>query len=123
MSRILLADDSPVQLLTCRHILSGHGFEVVTAVDGLEAWDQLCDSTFDLLISDILMPRMDGYQLLSAVKEEDDMQHMPVVLLTGSGEEEQVLAQRAVGASAVLTKPISSWALLETVQGLLGGCC
>lgn len=119
MAVILIADDSPVQLLTCRHILSRGGFEVVTVTDGRHAWDTLQEMPVDMLISDVLMPGMDGFELLTAVRDSDDLRQLPVVLITGMAEEEQVLLEQAVGASAVLSKPVSSWALLDTVQQLL----
>jgi CheY-like chemotaxis protein len=73
----------------------------------------------DLLITDISMPEMDGPALLEHIRQSTSLERLPVVMLTGIGADDKRLQSLAVDADALLTKPTSSWELLNTVEGLL----
>jgi EAL domain-containing protein (putative c-di-GMP-specific phosphodiesterase class I) len=114
MERILLADDEPAILRAYGRVLERAGFSVVTASDGEQAAAVLREGQLDAIVSDIMMPRMNGVQLLAAVRELD--LDVPVILMTGGATLE--LAAEAVhfGASHLLLKPLPPNQLVETVQ-------
>lgn len=119
MTLVLVADDSQVQQLTCKHILMTGGFDVLTVGDGQAAWDAMQGMNVDLLIADVRMPRLDGFELLDTIRNSQDLRHVPVIMLTALGQEEAVLQRGKATAVRVLSKPVSSWELLGTVQQML----
>ena len=119
MVTILVVDDhSVVQRVLSAQLRKG-GFEVVTASSGQEALDRLEEQAIDLAITDIAMPEMDGLTLLKHLRSDQRYQALPIVMLTGSGQDEYGLAAKAEGANEFLTKPTSSRELIETVNRLL----
>ncbi len=119
MPTILVVDDSPVNRLVCKHILEQVGHQILTAENGLEAWDSLRQNDIDLLVSDIAMPEVDGFALLRRVRADQQLSELPVILLTGIGEPEEQIASAAENADAILSKPVSSWELTKHVNRLL----
>jgi len=119
MATILVADDSPVNRLICSHILQEADHQVLTAEDGLEAWLLLQQDEIDLLVSDIAMPEVDGFTLLRRIRAKNELSDLPVILLTGIGEPEEHLAIMAGSADRIMSKPVSSWELADTVNDLL----
>ena len=119
MTTILVADDSPVNRLICSHILQEADYQVLTAEDGLEAWLSLQQNNVDLLVSDIAMPEVDGFTLLRRIRANHELSELPVILLTGIGEPEAQLASMAENANRIMSKPVSSWELANTVTTLL----
>ena len=119
MTTILIADDSPVNRLICSHILQEAEYKVLTAEDGLEAWLSLQQNKVDLLVSDIAMPEVDGFTLLRRIRANHELSELPVILLTGIGEPEAQLASMAENANRIMSKPVSSWELADTVTSLL----
>jgi len=119
MTTILVADDSPVNRLVCTHILKEADYVVLTAADGLEAWLSLQQNKVDLLVSDIAMPEVDGFTLLRRIRANHELCELPVILLTGIGEPEAQLAAMASNADRIMSKPVSSWELANTVTTLL----
>lgn len=117
---MLVAEDSLTSRLLLQSILESAGYQVHTAVDGLEAWTLLKTRRFDLLVSDVEMPRMDGVALTSKVRADKDLSHLPVVLVTSL--ETRADRERGVeaGANAYIVKSSFDQSnLLETVRGLL----
>jgi CheY-like chemotaxis protein len=119
MTTVLVADDSPVNLLVCSHILQEADYKVLTAEDGLEAWLSLQQNKVDLLVSDIAMPEVNGFTLLRRIRANHQLSKLPVILLTGIGEPEAQLAFMAGTANRIMSKPVSSWELANTVTTLL----
>jgi two-component system chemotaxis response regulator CheY len=119
MAKVLLAEDSLVNQTVYRHILEGAEYEVIAFNNGLEAWEYLQVNAIDLLITDISMPVMDGHALLGQIRHSERYCHLPVVMLTGSGADDNELRDLASEADALLTKPSSSWELIATVDNLL----
>ncbi len=103
---VLLADDDPVQLKLVRLILANAGYRVVTAADGREALRVARRERPDAILSDVLMPGLDGFDLCLAVRRDPDLAHIPVVLITSHylEEEDRRLARRA-GANEFLCRP------------------
>src|SRR5689334_21545712 len=120
MSTILVVDDYAVRWRILRHTLQKHGHQVVAAGDGHEALDRLDDTQSDLAIIDIAMPGMDGLTLLCRLREREAQQALPVIMLSASGQDEDRLTARELGAHEFLSKPASSQELLDAVGRVLG---
>jgi len=102
--RVLIVDDSITTRTLEKNILETAGYEVHVAVDGMEAWRILTDEDFDLVISDVEMPRMNGLELTTRIKSTSTTHHIPVILLTSLGKPEQREAGLHAGADAYLIK-------------------
>ena len=121
MLTILVAEDNRVNQRMLTFTLKKSGHEVVTALHGIEALDQLAQHDIDLVIADIDMPEMDGVTLVKKMRADDAYRSLPVIVLTASGEDEDYETARAAGADDVLTKPASSQQLIETINRVVEG--
>ena len=118
--RILLVEDAITTRELERSILEAAGYEVEAAFDGLDAMQRLEQSEFQLIISDIEMPRMDGFELTSKIRGDTRLARLPVMLVTGMETQEQKERGIDVGANAYLTKSsFTQGTLLETARSLL----
>ena len=118
--RLLVVDDSITTRTLERSILEAAGFEVTTAVDGEDAWDILRERRPDLVISDVQMPRMDGYELTQAIRASPRLSGLPVILLTSLATEQDRARGLEVGADAYVVKgAFDQGDLLETIAQLL----
>lgn len=111
--RVLVVDDEPMLVNLLHHLLRHAGFEVVTAPDGGAALALVRRERFDLVLSDVMMPVMDGPMLLAALQLEPDPP--PVIFLTGYGDQSDP-ALCAAGARQVLGKPIAPAILIAAVR-------
>jgi two-component system, chemotaxis family, chemotaxis protein CheY len=118
-SRILVVDDDPVTRRVLSSVLERANYDVMASTDGHEALTELAAARIDLVITDREMPAMDGMELLRAVRQSPRHGGVPVIMLTGITLESAGHEADAEGASAFLTKPVSSRELLETVERLL----
>lgn len=84
--RVLVVDDDPVNRLLLRRALEGEGLTVEVAVDGGQGWERLGDETFDLVLLDIVMPVLDGYEVLARMRADPSMRTLPVVVISGSDD-------------------------------------
>ena len=118
--RILLAEDSITSRTLLAQILTGAGYQVTTAVDGEEAWSLLQQSEFDLVVSDVEMPRMDGFELTRNIRTDPRLQDLPVVLVTSLGSQEDQRRGAEVGADAYIIKSnFEEGTLLDTIKWLV----
>jgi two-component system chemotaxis sensor kinase CheA len=118
--RILLADDSITTRALERSILEVHGYEVLAAVDGVEALAMLRSQGADLVISDVQMPRMDGFELLEQIKNDKRLRQTPVIILTSLERREEQEKGLALGADAYIVKRrFDQRELLETIRQIL----
>ncbi|HEX8437501.1 hybrid sensor histidine kinase/response regulator [Archangium sp.] len=118
--RVLLADDSMTTRTLERSILEAAGYDVLACVDGQEAWERLQAEGADALVSDVEMPRMDGFSLTEAVRGSPRFGRLPVVLVTARARPEDKARGLQVGASAYLVKSaFDQTHLLETLRQLL----
>lgn len=115
---ILIVDDNSDLRLLLRKILS-HKYSIATASNGKAALEQLGIIHPDLVISDVLMPEMDGIELCRHIKTKPDTMHIPVILLTALDGEESQISGYETGADSYLTKPFSEKLLLSQIQNLL----
>jgi CheY-like chemotaxis protein/phosphoribosyl 1,2-cyclic phosphodiesterase len=106
-ARILIADDDPDLRLLVRRALAGQGYDVREATNGIEALSVIEASRPDLLILDVLMPEMDGLQVLKHIRNNADTEHLPVIILTSMTDEGTTRHGFDTGAADYLTKPFS----------------
>ncbi len=119
MERILIVEDSPTQREMLRHTLEEAGYTVFGANDGAEAWKQLATIRPTLVLTDILMPNMDGYALCRAIKAEPAHRAAPVVLLTSLSDPRDVVAALECGADGFIGKPFENDYLLSRVRAII----
>ncbi|MCE9574598.1 MAG: response regulator [Deltaproteobacteria bacterium] len=119
---ILVVDDSITVREVERQLLVNHGYEVTIAVDGMDAWQQLQDRRFDLIVTDVDMPRMNGLELVRSIKQDDRYRRVPVMIVSYRDDQDDVVRGLEAGADHYLTK--SSFhddALVAAVNDLIGG--
>jgi len=117
---ILVVDDSiSVRKLTSR-FLQSEGWEVDTAVDGLDALDKLATGRFRLVITDLEMPRMHGYELIAEIRRQPHLRHLPVIVCSSRSSEKHRGRAREVGAQGYLTKPFTKEQLIEEMVRVAG---
>ncbi|WP_160286000.1 hybrid sensor histidine kinase/response regulator [Pseudomonas knackmussii] len=120
--RVLVVDDSLTVRELQRKLLLGRGYEVAVAVDGMDGWNALRSEPFDLLITDIDMPRMDGIELVELVRRDARLQGLPVMVVSYKDREEDRRRGLDAGADYYLAKAsFHDEALLDAVADLIGG--
>ena len=118
---ILIVDDSKTVRNLVAFIMKKEGFKVVTAEDGLDGLEKLYSSgEIDLIISDINMPRMDGFTFIKSVREQDAYRDIPIVVLSTEGQEKDIQAGISIGANMYMVKPAQPEKMLRNVKMLLG---
>ena len=119
-TRVLVIDDDPVILELLRINFEIEGFEVISASDGQEGLQRAGSDHPDVILSDIMMPRLDGLQLLTELKGNPATAHLPVVLLSAKAQRVEVDQGLALGADDYVTKPFDPLELLDRVNAALG---
>lgn len=119
MERILIVEDSATQRAMLQHTLESHGYAVTAATNGREAWDRLAALAPTLVITDILMPEMDGYALCRAIKHDPRKAMLPVVLLTSLADSKDVIAALECGADGFIGKPFAEDYLVSRIRGII----
>ena len=117
--RILIAEDSPTQAEQLKRLLERHGYHVPVAHDGETALRLLREQTPAMVITDIVMPGMDGYELCQRIKADENLKDIPVILLTGLSDPEDIIKGLACGADNFITKPYDEEILLSRLQHIL----
>jgi CheY-like chemotaxis protein len=118
---ILIVDDSITTRELERSILEASGYDVHVAVDGLDGLGKVAERRFDLIISDVQMPRMDGFQMVQRLKQNKQYGDIPIIMVTGLQKEEEKRRGIEVGASAYIVKSsFDQTNLLDTIQMLIG---
>lgn len=117
--KILIVDDEPDIRMTINTFLSGQGYNVEEASNGQEALEKLKKSEYDIMILDLLMPYMSGYELLESLPEKL-LKTLPIIVLTAKTEDKDVLKGYAMGATYYVTKPFKNKTLMNIVGYLLG---
>ncbi len=119
--RILVADDSITVREVERKMLTSRGYEVDVAVDGMDAWNTIRANDYDLVVSDIDMPRMNGFELVSLIKNDPNLHNIPVIIVSYKDREEEKNKGLEVGADFYLTKgSFQDEALINAVLDLIG---
>jgi len=117
---ILLAEDSITTRTQEARILENAGYDVVTAADGLEAWNKLATRAFDAVVTDVLMPNLDGLGLAERIRREPKYAELPVILVTSLASNEDKRRGLEAGANAYITKPaFDQQVLLDCLERLI----
>ncbi|MFQ5460541.1 MAG: response regulator, partial [Anaerolineae bacterium] len=119
MSVILVVEDDPAMTEGIRDVLGLAGHEVATAPDGRAALDRMRERAPDLILSDVMMPRMDGFAFYEEVRRNPAWTFIPFVFLTALGQREAVTRGKRLGADDYLVKPVDPEQLLATVESRL----
>ncbi len=117
--RILIVDDSPTNVDILKTRLSVHGYEILTAADGEEAVTIARKELPDLILLDIMMPKMDGLEVTRALKGDSSLPFMPIILVTAKADSKDIVAGLEAGGDEYLTKPVDQAALVARVKSML----
>ena len=119
--KILLVDDSTTVLLMERMILAKNQYDVVEARDGQEGVDKARAERPDLILMDVVMPRLSGFEAVERLRKDEATRAIPIIMVTTRGELESVETGYAAGCTDYVTKPINGLELLTKVRSCLGG--
>jgi DNA-binding response OmpR family regulator len=119
LARILVADDDRVTSRFVSSLLEGEGYEVLVADDGEHALELALEHTPDLIVSDLIMPYRDGFEVLRALRSEDRLARVPVVILSMKDREEDIVRGLEEGADDYVVKPFNARELVVRVRKLL----
>jgi len=117
---VLVVDDNPDSVTIMRSILEGRGYRVVIAASGAEALEQLTREKVDLVLLDVMMPEINGLEVLQRIKDDTSTGRLPVILVTAKTHDEDVLSGYQYGADYYITKPFTAKQLLYGVDLVLG---
>jgi class 3 adenylate cyclase/CheY-like chemotaxis protein len=117
--RILLVDDNPANLDILETRLAIHGYELLTATDGEEALAAAREATPDLIVLDVMMPKLDGIEVCRRLKEDPTLPYMPIILVTAKADSKDIVAGLDAGGDEYLTKPVDQAALVARVRSIL----
>ena len=121
MARVLIVDDSPSQLMGMKRIIEKLGHEILTAEDGALGVEVAKRELPDLILMDVVMPNLNGFQATRSISKEPSTSHIPIVLVTTKDQETDRVWGMRQGAKAYLTKPVNEAALIKLVKDLLPG--
>ena len=122
MARILIVDDSPSQLMGIRRIVEKLGHDALTAEDGAAGVEAAKREIPDLILMDVVMPNLNGFQATRSITRESTTKHIPVILVTTKDQDTDRVWGMRQGAKAYITKPFSEAELAELIaQYLVGG--
>jgi len=117
--KVLVIDDSKTIRRSAESLLSKEGCEVFTATDGFDALSKITDNRPEVILVDIMMPRLDGYQTCALIKNNSDFNSTPVVMLSSKDGLFDKAKGRIVGSDHYLTKPFKKDELLGTIRSLI----
>lgn len=118
--RILVADDEEPVVRIVSVNLEIEGYEVIPAYDGAEAWEKIKKEKPDLVILDIMMPEMDGWEVLRRMKADPELRDIPAIMLTALAQAHDIATSWETGADSHLVKPFDPLELVTLVRRLLG---
>ena len=120
MARILIVDDSPSQLMGIRRIVEKLGHDALTAEDGAAGVEAAQREIPDLILMDVVMPNLNGFQATRSITREPTTKHIPVILVTTKDQDTDRVWGMRQGAKAYITKPFSESELSELITQYLG---
>ena len=103
--RILCVDDEPQNLKLLEALLSTRGYEVLKAANGQEALERINEQSIDIVLLDVMMPEMDGYEVCRKIKDDERQRHVPVVMITSLSSKEDRIKGIEAGAEDFISKP------------------
>ena len=117
--RILIVDDEPNIVISLEFLMKREGFEVAVARDGEEGLQAIRSQRPDLVVLDVMMPKLNGFEVCEAVRADRDLDEVRILMLTAKGREAEMKKGLGLGADAYVSKPFSTHALVEKVNALL----
>jgi DNA-binding response OmpR family regulator len=117
--RILIIEDDPAVLRATSYILEKEGYEVLTAMNGLEGLTKAKGENPDLLVLDVMLPGIDGFEICHRLRDEPQTAQLPILMLSAKGQAADKSMGLQVGANEYLTKPVERLVLLDKVKTLL----
>jgi DNA-binding response OmpR family regulator len=117
--KILIVDDEPSIIVPLQFLMEQNGYEAMVAFSGEEAMETIADHPPDLILLDIMLPVIDGFEVCQRVRENPEWNHIRIILLTAMGSEANVAKGMALGADAYITKPFSNSEVVAKVKSLL----
>ena len=117
---VLIADDEPNIVISLEFLLEQDGYRVLLARDGNEALEALERDVPDLVLLDVMLPKLSGYDVCQRIRQDPALAQVKVIMLTARGREVEVTKGLALGADAYVTKPFSTRDLLEQIRRQLG---
>ena len=121
MARILVVDDSPTETYRFREILEKHGHQVLEATNGADGVAMARAEQPDIVLMDVVMPGLNGFQATRQLTKGDDTAHIPIVIVTTKDQETDRVWGKRQGARDYLTKPVDETLLLQTIASLIPG--
>ncbi len=121
MARILVVDDSPTETYRFREILEKHGHQVLEATNGADGVAMARAEQPDIVLMDVVMPGLNGFQATRQLTKGDDTAHIPIVIVTTKDQETDRVWGKRQGARDYLTKPVDEALLLQTIASLVPG--
>ena len=121
MARILIVDDSPSQLMSIRRVVEKLGHDALTAEDGASGVEAAKREIPDLILMDVVMPNLNGFQATRSITREPTTRHIPVILVTTKDQDTDRVWGMRQGAKAYITKPFSEAELSALIKQYLGG--
>ena len=119
MARILIVDDSPTQTLSLSKVLKRHGHEILTAKDGEEGVEVATAELSDLVLMDVVMPKINGFQATRQITKNPSTSHIPVIIVTTKDQETDRIWGARQGAKSYVTKPVEEELLMEAINQYL----
>lgn len=116
--RILLVEDEPNIVVSLTFLLERAGFEVATETNGQKALETILEDPPDTLVLDVMLPGLDGFEILRRVRADQRLEKLPVLMLTAKGQREDRKNALEFGADKFITKPFSNAEVVEAVQDL-----
>ena len=116
----MVVDDSITMRKASGNLLKRHGFEVITARDGIDAVALLNEQVPDVILLDVEMPRMDGFEFATLVRNDEQFSDIPIIMITSRTGDKHRTRARNIGVNAYLGKPYQEGELVDTLQNLLG---
>lgn len=118
--KILIVDDEPNIVISLEFLMRREGFEVLVARDGEEALRNIKEQQPDLVLLDVMMPKVNGFDVCKQIRNDPTLAGMRIIMLTAKGREAEIAKGLALGADGYITKPFSTRDLAVQVRNLLG---
>lgn len=119
MTTILVVDDSPSEMMRFKEILSKHGYKVIEASNGMDGYEMAVKHLPQVVLMDIVMPEMNGFQATRKITKDKTTAHIPVVIVSTKNQETDRLWGKRQGAKEYLTKPVDEHELIRVVRSVL----
>jgi DNA-binding response OmpR family regulator len=118
--KILVVDDEPHIVTMIESRLNANGYDVITAFDGQEGLKKAQHENPDLILLDVMMPKLTGYKVARLLKFDDKFKDIPIIMLTARSQEKDVQLGTEVGVNVYITKPFEAKLLIESIKKILG---